>query len=35
VKGSRLTFLVAGHTRTLSIREMTAWRGAWYVTRFR
>ena len=35
VKGSRLTFLVDGHTRTLSIREMTAWRGAWYVTRFR
>jgi len=35
VKGSRLTFLVDGHTRSLSIREMTAWRGAWYVTRFR
>jgi glycine/D-amino acid oxidase-like deaminating enzyme len=35
VKGSRLTFLVNGHTRTLSIREMTAWRGAWYVTRLR
>jgi hypothetical protein len=35
VKGSRLTFVVDGHTRTLSIREMTAWRGAWYVTRLR
>ena len=35
VKGSRLTFLVDGHTRTLSVREMTAWRGAWYVTRLR
>ncbi|HEY3818826.1 MAG TPA: hypothetical protein VGL81_16760 [Polyangiaceae bacterium] len=35
VKGSRLTFLVDGHTRTLTIREMTAWRGAWYVTRLR
>ena len=35
VKGSHLTFVVDGHTRTLSIREMTAWRGAWYVTRLR
>ncbi len=35
VKGSRLTFVVDGHTRTLAIREMTAWRGAWYVTRLR
>ena len=35
VKGSHLTFVVDGHTRTLTIREMTAWRGAWYVTRLR
>ena len=35
VKGSHLTFVVDGHTRTLSIREMAAWRGAWYVTRLR
>jgi len=35
VHDSRLTFVVDGHTRTLSIREMTAWRGAWYVTRLR
>ncbi len=33
VTGSRLTFVVDGRTRTLPIREMTAWRGAWYVTR--
>jgi hypothetical protein len=35
VHGSRLTYVVAGHTRTFTIREMTAWRGAWYVTRLR
>ena len=35
VRGSRLTFVVDGHARTLPIREMTAWRGAWYVTRLR
>jgi hypothetical protein len=35
VRGSRLTFVAAGHTRTLAIREMVAWRGAWYVTRLR
>jgi hypothetical protein len=35
VHGSRLTYLVDGHTRTLAIHEMTAWRGAWYVTRLR
>lgn len=35
VHGSRVTYLVDGHTRTLSIREMTGWRGAWYVTRLR
>jgi hypothetical protein len=35
VHGSRLTYLVDGHTRTFAIREMTAWRGAWYVTRLR
>jgi hypothetical protein len=35
VRDSRLTFVVDGRTRTLTIREMTAWRGAWYVTRIR
>jgi hypothetical protein len=35
VHGSRLTFMVDGRTRVVSIREMTAWRGAWYVTRLR
>jgi hypothetical protein len=33
--GARVSFVVDGRTRTLSIREMTAWRGAWYVTRLR
>ncbi len=32
---SRITFVVDGRTRTLAVREMTAWRGAWYVTRLR
>jgi hypothetical protein len=35
VHGSRMTFVVDGRTRTLSVREMIAWRGAWYVTRLR
>ncbi len=35
VHGSRLTYEESGHTRTITIREMTAWRGAWYVTRLR
>jgi hypothetical protein len=35
VHDSRITFIVDGRTRVLSIREMTAWRGAWYVTRLR
>jgi hypothetical protein len=35
VRGSRLTFVVDGRTRTLPVRELTAWRGAWYVTRLR
>ncbi len=35
VRESRITFIVDGRTRVLSIREMTAWRGAWYVTRLR
>jgi hypothetical protein len=35
VSGSRLTFVADGHTRTVPIREMVAWRGAWYVTRLR
>ena len=33
VSGSHLTFVVDGRTRTLPVREMVAWRGAWYVTR--
>jgi hypothetical protein len=35
VHGSRLTYVVDGHTRALPIRELMAWRGAWYVTRLR
>lgn len=35
VKHSKLTFLVDGRARHLDIVEMTAWRGAWYVTRLR
>jgi hypothetical protein len=35
VTGSRLTFVADGHTRTLAIREMVAWRGAWYVAMLR
>jgi hypothetical protein len=35
VRGSRLTFVIDGRTATLPVREMTAWRGAWYVTRLR
>ena len=35
VHGSRITYVVDGHTRSLTIREMTAWRGSWYVTRLR
>ncbi len=35
VHGSRLSFDVDGRTHTLPIREKTAWRGAWYVTRLR
>jgi hypothetical protein len=33
VTGSHLSFMEDGKTKTLTIREMTAWRGAWYVTR--
>ncbi len=35
VKHSVLTFTIDGRTRRLDIAEMTAWRGAWYVTRLR
>jgi hypothetical protein len=35
VRESRITFVVDGHTRTLPIRELTGWRGAWYLTRLR
>jgi hypothetical protein len=35
VKHSKLTFAVEGKERHLDIAEMTAWRGAWYVTRLR
>ena len=35
VKHSKLSFTVDGKTRHLDIAEMTAWRGAWYVTRLR
>jgi hypothetical protein len=33
IRECRLTFVVDGRTHAMSIREMTAWRGAWYVTR--
>lgn len=35
VKRSKLTFTVEGKQRHIEIAEMTAWRGAWYVTRLR
>lgn len=35
VKHSKLTFSIDGKTRQLDIAEMTAWRGAWYVTKLR
>jgi hypothetical protein len=35
VHGTRLTYVVDGHTRTIVIHEIIAWRGAWYVTRLR
>jgi hypothetical protein len=35
VKHSKLTFTVDGKQRHLDIAEMTAWRGAWYVTKLR
>lgn len=35
VHESRITFVVDGRTRTLPIRELTGWRGAWYLTRLR
>jgi hypothetical protein len=35
VKHSKLTFTIEGKQRHLDIAEMTAWRGAWYVTRLR
>jgi hypothetical protein len=33
VKHSKLTFTIDGKARHLDVAEMTAWRGAWYVTR--
>ena len=33
VKHSKLTFTIEGKARHLDVAEMTAWRGAWYVTR--
>jgi hypothetical protein len=33
VKHSKLTFMIDGKSHHLDIAEMTAWRGAWYVTR--
>jgi hypothetical protein len=35
VRHSKLTFSLDGKTRHLDITEMTAWRGAWYVTELR
>ncbi|HSO37094.1 MAG TPA: hypothetical protein VLT33_31430 [Labilithrix sp.] len=35
VKHSKLAFTIDGKLRHFDIAEMTAWRGAWYVTRLR
>jgi hypothetical protein len=35
VKHSKLTYSVDGKTHHITIAEMTAWRGNWYVTRLR
>ncbi len=35
VKHSKLMFTIDGKARHLDVAEMTAWRGAWYVTRLR
>ncbi|MBX3193126.1 MAG: hypothetical protein KF819_39445 [Labilithrix sp.] len=35
VKHSKLSFTIDGKPRHIDIAEMTAWRGAWYVTRLR
>jgi hypothetical protein len=35
VRESHLTFVVDGRTRTIRVREMVAWRGAWYITNLR
>jgi hypothetical protein len=35
VHGSRITFVVDGQARSLPVRELTAWRGQWYVTLLR
>jgi hypothetical protein len=35
VKHSKIAFTVDGKARHLDIAEMTAWRGAWYITRLR
>jgi hypothetical protein len=35
VKGSTLSYIVDGKTSKVSIAEMIAWRGAWYVTRLK
>ena len=35
VKHSKLAFTIDGKVRHLDIAEMTAWRGAWYITRLR
>lgn len=35
VHGSRVKFVLDGRARTLPVRELTAWRGEWYVTLLR
>ncbi len=35
VRDNTLTFSIDGKEHKLEIREMTAWRGSWYVTRLR
>lgn len=35
MKHAKLTFSIDGKVRSIDVAEMTAWRGAWYVTRLR
>jgi hypothetical protein len=35
VRGSRLAYVIDGKPYTISISEMVAWHGAWYITKIR